>query len=322
MNDFIVRKRRGKGFSYFRDGASVSQETLQRIAALAIPPAWKDVRIAVGKRAKVQATGIDASGRKQYIYSPAHTARRDRQKFDRINQFAAQLPKLRRQVEKDLRRRRFDKRKVLACAVSLMDQEYFRVGNPTYAKENGTFGLTTLRSKHVTVKGDRVIFDFVGKSGQVHHKEIDDATIARLIRKLDDMPGYELFRYYDQRNELCNLSSVDVNTYIKEIMGDDYSAKDFRTWGGTLLAAVELATVARPTVKAKRKKTVSLCVERVAKKLGNTPAIARSSYIDPRIFDAYERADGLAKLYKTVSAMRPKKYISNEERMVMRLLGN
>jgi DNA topoisomerase-1 len=320
LNAYIERVKRGKGFRYTLGGKPVDKTTLERVASLAVPPAWTNVQISVSPRAKVQATGYDSSGRKQYIYSPAHRAHQEAAKFDRITNFAAQLPRLRKQVQKDLKRWRFDKRKVAAAAVSLMDQEYFRVGNHSYARSNKTYGLTTLRSKHLTVKGDKAIFDFVGKSGQPHHKVISDQTIARIVKKLDDIPGYELFRYYDKKGNLHNLTSADVNEYIKNIMGDDYSAKDFRTWGGTLLAAVELAKEARPGTKTARKKAMTNCVKRVAKKLGNTPAIARSSYIDPRIFTTYE-GNGIHEVFKTIRTMRPKKYVSREEELVMRLLA-
>lgn len=321
MSRFIERTKHGKGFRYTLQGKSVDKATLSRIASLAVPPAWTDVQISVSDKSKVQATGYDANGRKQYIYSKAHTAKAEAAKFDRITSFAQKLPKLRRQVQKDLKRWRFDKRKVSAAAVSLMDQEYFRVGNHSYARSNKTYGLTTLRSKHLTVKGGKAIFDFVGKSGQEHHKVVSDEQIARIVKKLDDMPGYELFRYYDKKGDLHNLTSADVNEYIKNVMGDDYSAKDFRTWGGTLLAAVELARESRPDTKTARKKAMTDCVKRVAKKLGNTPAIAKSSYIDPRVFKAYESKDGIAEVYKTVSNMKPPKYISNDEALALKVLS-
>lgn len=303
------------------DGKSVDKAVLSRVASLAVPPAWTDVQISVSERAKVQATGYDANGRKQYIYSRAHTAKQEAAKFDRITDFAERLPKLRKQVQKDLRRFRFDKRKVAAAAVSLMDQEYFRVGNHSYARSNKTYGLTTLRSKHLTVKGGKAIFDFVGKSGQEHHKVVTDKQIANIVKKLDDMPGYELFRYYDKHGKLHNLTSADVNEYIKQVMGSDYSAKDFRTWRGTLVAAVELARETRPGTKTARKKAMTDCIKRVAKKLGNTPAIAKSSYIDPRVFKAYESEDGIAEVYQTVKGMRPPKYVSKDEALAMKVLS-
>lgn len=317
----IERIKHGKGFRYVQNGERVDKATLSRIASLAVPPAWTDVRIAPGSNAKVQATGIDASGKKQYIYSKSHTARREAAKFDRITSFAERLPKLRKQVRKDLKRWRFDKRKVAAAAVSLMDLEYFRVGNNSYARSNKTYGLTTLRSKHLTVKSGKAIFDFVGKSGQEHHKVVSDEQITRIIKKLDEMPGYELFRYYDKQGRLHNLTSNDVNAYIKDVMGDDYSAKDFRTWGGTLLAAVELARETRPGTKTARKKAMTACIKQVARKLGNTPAIAKSSYIDPRIFKTYESSDGIAEVYETVKRIRPPKYMSKDEAIALKLLA-
>lgn len=253
----IKRKRRGKGFVYLQDGNEVDAATKTRIASLTIPPAWRSVTIAANARSKVQVTGLDAKGRRQYLYSHAHVRKREAAKFKRITTFAQQLPSLRAQIVKDLRRRRFDKKKVVAAAVSLLDSEYFRVGNQAYAKENQTYGLTTLRSKHVVVSKGKVIFDFVGKSGQKQHKVIQDEQIAKIISKLDDMPGYELFRYVDAQGAMCNITSFDVNEYIKDAMGDEYSAKDFRTWGGTLLAAVELARELRPTLKKRSYKSYS-----------------------------------------------------------------
>lgn len=321
MTQYIERIKKGSQFKYLYQGKPIDNALVARISSLAIPPAWTDVRIAKGPRAKVQATGYDANGKKQYIYSQSHTAKQEAAKFDRITTFAEQLPSLRRQIQKDLKRWRFDKRKVTAAAVSLMDQEYFRVGNHSYARSNKHYGLTTLRSKHLSVKNGKVIFDFVGKSGQEHHKEIDDEQITRIIKKLDDMPGYQIFRYYDKSGTLHNLTSADVNDYIKHYMGQDYSAKDFRTWGGTLLAAVELARETRADTKTARKKAMADCVKRVAKKLGNTPAIAKSSYIDPRIFQAYEATDGIMEVYNTVKNMRPPKYISHDEALALKVLS-
>ena len=318
---YIERTKHGKGFRYTLEDKKIDKAAVSRVASLAIPPAWTDVQISVSEKSKVQATGYDANGKKQYIYHKTHTAKQEAAKFDRITSFAEQLPKLRKHVRKDLKRWRFDKRKVTAAAVSLMDQEYFRVGNQAYARSSKHYGLTTLRSKHLTVKGDKAVFDFVGKSGQEHHKVVSDEQIAKIVKRLDDMPGYELFRYYDKKGDLHNLTSSDVNAYIKDIMGDDYSAKDFRTWGGTLLAAVELAREVRGDTKTARKKAMTECVKRVAKKLGNTPAIAKSSYIDPRIFKAYESKDGIAEVYETVKGMRPPKYISKDEALAMKVLS-
>lgn len=322
MKHPIVRHKHGKDFSYTLNGRAVDAPTRERISALAIPPAWTDVEIAKTARSKVQATGYDANGRKQYIYSDTYTKKQQQAKFDRITEFAKRLPRLRSQVEKDLKRRRFDKRKVLAAAVSLMDQEYFRVGNEQYAKDNNSFGLTTLRSKHISITGKKIVFDFVGKSGQQHHKVVNDDVLSKIIAKLDDMPGYELFRYYDKEGTLHNLTSKDVNDYLKGVMGDDFSAKDFRTWGGTLLAAIELAREIRPSSKTERKRAMSACAKKVAAKLGNTPAVARSSYVDPRVFNIYDESDGIKEVYETVKDMKPRKYLSTDECWVLKLLAS
>ncbi len=317
----ISRIKRGRGFSYEQNGASINDKAaLARIAALAIPPAWNEVRIAKQPSAKIQASGRDAKNRLQYIYHPAFKAKQAAAKFDRITNFARTLPKLRRRLEKDLARKRFDKSKVLACAVSLMDETYIRVGNEQYAAENKSYGLTTLRSKHIEITGDKVILDFDGKSGQHQHKEVEDAQLARLIRRLDEMPGYELFRYYDSDGSIKNLRSSDVNDYIKDIMGVDYSAKDFRTWGGTLRAYVELSLLAWPQTETARKKAFSACISKVAKKLGNTPAIARSSYIDPRVFMAYEKTKGFNEVRNTMESIRKSRYLNSDEQCALKLL--
>jgi DNA topoisomerase-1 len=319
----IKRRRQGKGFIYEdKRGKVTDEEVLTRIADLAIPPAWSEVDIAISPRSKIQAKGKDSAGRYQYIYSRSYQLKQAEAKFDRITNFASQLPKLRRQLEQDIYRRNFDKRKVLACAVTLMDETYFRVGNERYAKEHDSYGLTTLRSKHLTIEGDTVIFDFIGKSGQQQHKQLSDRKIANTIKKLDELPGYELFRYYDEAGNLQNLSSSDVNQYVKNIMGEDYSAKDFRTWGGTLLACIELAQIVRPKTKTARNKMTTTCVKKVAKKLGNTPAIARSSYIDPRILVMFNNSDGIAEVYSTIKSMRSNKYLSQNERCVLKVLSS
>ncbi len=322
MKTYITRLKRGKGFGYQHNGAMVSSlAELDRIASLAIPPAWQEVKISTHPNSKIQAEGRDNKGRKQYIYHPSHREKQEKAKFDRITSFAGKLPGLRKRVKKDLARKRFDRRKVCAAAVSLMDETYFRIGNEQYAKENGHFGLTTLRSKHINVKGSTITFDFVGKSGQQQHKEVSDQQISRVIRKLDEMPGYELFRYFDSDGETHNLTSTDVNAYIKEIMGNEYTAKDFRTWGGTLMATIELAKLARPETKSERKKAMTAAVKRVAKKLGNTPAIARSSYIDPRILEMFESSDGIGEVYGTIKDMKKSAHLNSDEQCAIKLLS-
>lgn len=317
----IIRQKSGKGFRYVsKKGEVKDKQTLEYIESLVIPPAWKDVQIAASPRAKVLATGRDEAGRLQSIYNPSFRARQEKLKFDRILRFAIALPKLRRQLQKDLARKRLVKEKVLACIVQLIDEAYFRVGNETYAQENGSYGITTLRSKHTEVQGDTVTFDFVGKSGKQHVKQITNRQIARIVKQLDELPGYEVFRYQDTKGHMHDIRSGDVNEYIRQHMGEEFSAKDFRTWGGTLVATTELIASERHATKKEREKLVSEVVKRVAERLGNTPAVARSSYIDPRVIAAYVDKSDVERLKKTMANMRPKKYMSREEQCVLKLL--
>lgn len=296
------------------------KETLEYISSLAIPPAWRDVQIAVSKKAKVLAQGRDGNGKLQSIYNPSFRAKQDAAKFDRILEFASKLPRLRKQLKKDLARRRFDKRKVLACAVTLLDQAYFRVGNDTYAKKNESYGLTTLRSKHISIDGDKVTFDFIGKSGQHHVKRINDPQLSKIVQKLDEMPGYELFRYYDKDDKIQDLSSADVNEYIRDTMGEDFSAKDFRTWAGTMLTCLSLATLTRPPLVKDRQKHIRESIKSVAKRLGNTPTVAKQSYIDPRVINAFEKSDALANHYKKIQNSLKSTSVNKEERCTIAVL--
>jgi DNA topoisomerase I len=317
----VERRRVGRGFVYFHDGQEVKDKRLlEYFESLKIPPAWKAVEIAKSPNAKILVTGYDKAGRLQYIYNPAFRAKKEKEKFERIIRFAKALPKMRKITEEHLKHTQMDREKVLACVVRLMDQAYFRVGNEVYAKENQSYGLTTIRSKHITFEGDTVIFDFIGKSGKEQVKEVTDRRIANIIRKLDDMPGYEVFKYYDDEGNLTFVKSDDVNAYIKEIMGEEFTAKDFRTWGGTLWATAELLTFEKTRKKKERLHNVVSCVERVAEKLGNTPAIARGSYIDPRILNAYEKGQDLSEIYNAMAKIKDNAYLNPEERCVLKLL--
>jgi DNA topoisomerase-1 len=298
------------------------RDLLDRINGLAIPPAWDEVRIAANPRTKIQAEGRDATGKKQYIYSSYHVAHQDAMKFSRTVQFGLKLPTLRRRVKTDLKRRRYDKEKVVACAVALMDRAYLRVGNEKYAKEHASYGLTTLRRKHVLVKDDVIVFDFIGKSGKNQHIEIKDEAMARMVKRLDTMRGHELFRYYDEHGELTDLKSEDVNRYIRDTIGDDFSAKDFRTWGGTLMAAKELARRDRGQSETARKRDIVESVKRVADTLGNTPAVARGSYIDPYIFELYDNSDTIARTFANAGRVRRRQFLSRDEQCVVRLLSS
>lgn len=318
---FVERKRNGRKFDYFFNAQQIrNKEELAYFKSLGIPPAWQYVRISKNKKARILATGQDKAGRLQYIYHPAFRARQEKEKFERILRFAEALPRMRRITAEHLNHKDLDQQKVLACVVRLMDRAYFRVGNEVYAKENQTYGLTTLRSKHTDVKGNTIVFNFIGKSGQEHEKTINDKKLAKIVKQLDDLPGYEIFKYYDDDGKLHAVDSNDVNIYIKDLMGDEFSAKDFRTWGGTLLAAAELAQTERSRSPRERQKDVTACVKNVAKKLGNTPAIARASYIDPRIISAYVVTNDLMKVYETVQQMDRISYLSADEHCVLNLL--
>jgi len=320
---YITRRKVGKKFEYLKDGERITDPAdIDRINKLVIPPAWTDVEITTSKSAKVQARGHDSAGRLQSIYHPDFRLKQEKLKFDRILRFAGQLPALRRQIDKDLSRRRLDKEKVLACIVRLIDKAYFRVGNDRYAREHQTYGVTTLRSKHADIHTNTVTFDFTGKSGQEHVKTITDPQLVRIIKQLDELPGYEIFRYQDKDGHMHDLHAADVNDYIKRHMGEEFTAKDFRTWGGTLLAtsAIIQDELDPNATSTARKKNVTAIVKRVAKRLGNTPAVARSSYIDPRVFSAYEDEVTLPRVRKAMTRMRPKKYLSVDEQCVLSLL--
>jgi len=323
MSAYITREKVGKSYRYFYKNTQVTDKVeIERINKLVIPPAWDKVEIAKAKSAKIQARGYDAAGRLQSIYHPKFRMKQDKLKFDRILRFAEKLPALRKQVEKDLKRRRLGKEKVLACIVKLIDQAYFRVGSDRYAKEHQTYGITTLRSKHAKITRTQVTFDFIGKSGKEHVKTIDDPSIARIIKQLDELPGYEIFRYQDKQGAMHDLHASDVNAYIKKHMGEEFTAKDFRTWGGTLLATSSVIedVLEHDASETARKKAVAAIVKRVAKRLGNTPAIARASYIDPRVLQAYENNVTLPDIRKSIAIMRPKKYMSIDEQCVLKLL--
>jgi DNA topoisomerase I len=287
----IYRHKQGRGFSY-KDGNGQPVQDKQIsafIESLVIPPAWEKVEINPNPKAKIHATGYDEAGRKQYAYNQEWRAKRDREKFDRIIAFANALPMMRKITGDHLRHRSLDRQKVMAAMVRLIDMAYFRVGNERYAKENQTFGLSTMRSRHLKIEGNKLIFHYVGKSHKEHVTEVVDPTLARIVRELDHLPGYEIFKYYNDAGRLVDVSSDDLNAYIKEVMGYDFSAKDFRTWAATLIAAVALSDVddTRVCSATQAKRNVTQAVKIVSEKLGNTPAIARASYIDPRVIDHY-----------------------------------
>jgi DNA topoisomerase-1 len=284
----IRRIRNGAGFRYIgANGRPVRADELRRIRSLVIPPAWTDVWICTDPRGHLQATGRDARGRKQYRYHPKWRELRDETKYHRLIGFARALPAIRRRTGADLRRARLTREKVLATVVCLLEKTLIRVGNDEYAKQNQSFGLTTLRDGHVDVKGGRVRFVFRGKSGIEHDVDLNDPRLARIVRQCRDIPGYDLFQYYDADGERKAIGSGDVNAYLKEIAGEDYTSKDFRTWAGTVLAAQILREFEQCDSDAKARKNVVRAVECVSGALRNTKAVCRKSYIHPAVFEAY-----------------------------------
>ena len=285
----ITRHKARNAFDYcLADGSLVRElATLKRIRALAIPPAWTDVWICRDPNGHLQATGRDQRGRKQYRYHPRWREVRDEAKYEKLLTFGQVLPVIRARVAADLQRHGLPREKVLAAIVRLMELTLFRVGNSEYAKTNKSYGLTTLRDRHVAIEGSHVHLTFRGKSGLRREGDITDRRLARIIKACRDLPGYELFQYVNEAGARHAVGSEDVNVYLREITGEDITAKDFRTWAGTHLAAEALRKFARLDSEAKRKKAIIRAVEKVARHLGNTPAICRRCYIHPAILDGY-----------------------------------
>jgi DNA topoisomerase I len=319
----IRRLGRPGAFRYLDpDGKAIRDKgVLQRIKSLVIPPAWTDVWICPDPRGHLQAVGRDARGRKQYRYHPKWREVRDETKYHRMIGFAKALPIIRNRTAEDLRGSKLTREKVLALVVQLLEKTLIRVGNDEYARENQSFGLTTLRDGHVNVSGPRVRFSFRGKSGIEHDIDLIDRRLARVIKACRDIPGYDLFQYYDDDGTRHSIRSEDVNAYLKEITGEDYTSKDFRTWTGTVLAAQLLKDFEKVDSNAKAKKNIVAAVEVVAKRLGNTKAVCRKCYIHPAIFDAY--LDG--SMVKTIAdrarrAARNAETLSEAEAAVLGLL--
>jgi DNA topoisomerase I len=289
-----------KRFRYVdADGRRITDENkLERIRALAIPPAWKDVWIAPSARTKLQATGIDAAGRKQYLYHPEFRARQEQAKYDKLIRFAEKLPQLREVMSEHMSLDGMPEEKVAAVAVRLINLGWFRVGSDRYAKSSRTFGITTLRKSHVSVRGSRISFRFRGKHSIMIHSAIVDPELAAAMKALIAQPGARLFKF-DVEGTYCNLDQRRLNAYIRTHLGDEFTAKDFRTWGGTLTAAIELAQKKPPRSETEGKRQIAEVMRKVAAKLGNTPAVARSSYVSPAVVEQY--LDG-----RTIQDFRPR----------------
>ena len=287
----LRRRRAGRGFCYYLpDGSRVTDpDVLDRVRALAIPPAWTDVWICPDPRGHIQAVGTDARGRRQYRYHDAWRQRRDREKFDHMLEFAAALPALRERIAADLAGEELTRDRVLACAVRLLDLGFFRVGTEGYAEENQTYGLATIRRRHVRLEGTTVVFDYVGKGGKRRIQSIVDPEVAAVVGALKRRRGGhpELLAYRTADGGWSDVKSADINAYIKAATGADFTAKDFRTWNATLLAALALAVSSEASTRTARNRAVRRAYEEVARYLGNTPAVCRSSYVDRRVVDCY-----------------------------------
>lgn len=295
-----------RGFRYRRaDGRRVSAADRARIEALKIPPAWKDVVIHASAAGRVQAMGRDRAGRWQYLYHERHVAERERRKSERLLHFAEALPRMRQQVARDLRRPGMPREKALACILRILATCFLRPGSQVYADENKSYGIATVRRQHVTVQGDLVRFDFPGKSGQRQQRELRDRAVARIVRQLLRVPGREVFKYLDEEGKPVDIRRRHINEYIKEVMGERFSAKDFRTWAGTLICACALARAGADPAESRtaRRKKVVQAIRETAEQLGNTPAICRSSYIEPTVLSSYERGRVVSRHFETVEEL-------------------
>jgi DNA topoisomerase-1 len=313
-----TRKKQGRYWAYFdEDGKRVTdRDTIDRLNAIALPPAYVDAWFCKDENGHLQATGTDARGRKQYRYHPAFRARRDKKKYTGTEEFGAALPKIRRKVAADLKKRALSRDAVIAAVVRLLDTGYLRVGNEQYARENKSFGATTLRSRHVRRKGGKLLMRFTGKHGIVHEVPITDSNLKRIVSKCDDLPGQHLFQYISENGEPCPITSADVNDYIREAAGGDFTAKNFRTWGASVIAFDQMLTASEHEKARISLKTV---LEPVAEALGNTPAISRRSYVHPKLIEAAR--DRPRNPLNGLERPRDRKWLSSEEVGLLQFLA-
>jgi len=319
----IRRLRHGRGFRYrAANGETVRDaDTLARIRALAIPPAWRDVWICPVANGHIQAVGRDRRGRKQYRYHARWRQVRDEAKYERMVAFAQALPALRAQVDSDLARPGLPREKVVATVVALLEKTLIRVGNDEYARHNRSYGLTTMRDRHAQVQGTRILFRFRGKSGKVHAVGIEDRRLSRIVKRCQDLPGEPLLQYVDDEGTVRDVESGDVNDYLRAITGRDFTAKDFRTWAGTVLAAWALAEVAAFGSRTQAQKNIVRAIESVAGRLGNTTAVCRKSYVHPAVFDSYLDGTLVGRLQaRAGKALREMRSLTREEAAVLVLL--
>jgi len=294
----IRRERCGRGFCYRSVASRIIRDrhTLKRIDSLVIPPAWADVWICPLDHGHLQATGRDERGRKQHLYHPRWREVRDQTKYERVTDFARALPGIRRQIRRDLAREGLCREKVLATLVRLLEISLIRVGNEEYARDNKSYGLTTMKNRHATVRGAKIKFKFRGKSGKYHVVEVEDRRVARIVRACQDLPGQDLFQYVDEAGQEHDIGSGDVNDYLQGIVGRDFTAKDFRTWAGTVSAASELWRLGPFESETEARKNVVTAIKATAQSLGNTPAVCRRSYVHPAIIEAYLAGSLIPKL--------------------------
>src|SRR5436305_1568002 len=316
------RRLNGKDFKYLdTEGKRIRDEQrVLRIKRLAIPPAWTDVWICPSPTGHIQATGRDARRRKQYRYHERWREIRDENKFGHLAAFAQALPKIRSRVAKDLKLPGLPRQKVLATVVQLLERTFIRIGNEEYARENKSFGLTTMKNRHVTVKGARLRFRFRGKSGRQHEVDVTDRRMAKIVAKCQDLPGQDLFQYVNDDGDVRDVTSQDVNDYLREITNEDFTAKDFRTWGGTVLATIALNAQGEFKTKKQAKANVKTAICAVAELLGNTPAICRKCYVHPGIVEAYLRRTRIAGLNGDAKSLAPPN-LRGAERAVLKFLS-
>lgn len=317
----ITREATPDGFTYCIDGRVIRRAAeIARIESLAIPPAWREVRISRAKSPKIVAQGVDEAGRTQTLYHPKFRHQQDREKFDRMVRFARALPRLRARADCDLQRRRLHRDRVAACVVRLIDQQLFRVGNTEYATAHQSFGVTTLNSDHVEIGSTYVDFDFVGKSGKQHRRRVHDPRVARLLAQLLELPGDAVFQFVDSGDAVHALNSRDVNAYVKRHMGEEFTAKDFRTWGGTV--AVVAALTRTPEAELGSAKARATAIRRAilhaAELLGNTPEVTRSSYVDPRVLDLAEHPGPLQAARR--QRIRSRRYFDADEQRTLAII--
>jgi DNA topoisomerase-1 len=320
----IRRSKKGSGFSYLIGNKPIKdKKELERIRRLVIPPAWKDVWICTSEKGHIQATGLDMRGRKQYRYHPLWNSLRNETKYHRMQEFGKALPLLRGRVEEDLRKKELSQDKVLATVVSLMERTFIRIGNNEYEKANGSYGLTTLKNKHVEINGDKLVFSFTGKKGIHHDVSIRNKRLARIVSQCHDIPGKELFQYYAEDGSRHPIDSGMVNNYIREAMQDEFSAKDFRTWAGSLHALQAFRSIGEAAGAGEIKKNINNVLDVVSDRLGNTRTVCRKYYVHPRLIGLYEE-NKLVKYLRELDALEEQgaenEGLTPEEKILMKIL--